>query len=51
MEQDNLIHTVLEKLGMALYLHKKLAEDAKAAKEAVEYFKTVGVLKNDVQSH
>ena len=51
MEQDNLMYTVLENLGTALYLHKKLAEDAEAAKKAVEYFKNVGVLKDDVQSH
>ena len=35
---------ILEKLGAAIYLHKKLAEDAEKAAEAVEYLKEVGVL-------
>ena len=36
---------ILEKLGAALYLHVKQAEDAKKAKEAVEYLQSKGVLK------
>lgn len=36
---------LLVKLGMALYIHKKEAEDAKKAVEAVKYLKEKGVLK------
>lgn len=35
---------ILEKLGAAIYIHKKLAEDAEKAAEAVKYLKEVGVL-------
>lgn len=37
---------ILEKLGAAIYLHKKLAEDAEKAADAVKYLKEVGVLKS-----
>lgn len=36
---------VLVKLGQAIYTHKKLAEEAKKAAEAVKYLKDMGVLK------
>lgn len=41
---DKNAQLILEKLGAALYLHKKLAEDAEKAAEAVKYLKEVGVL-------
>lgn len=36
---------ILVKMGMAMYLHKKLAEDARKAIEAVNYLKEKGALK------
>ena len=33
----------LEKLGMAIYLHYKMAEDAEKAAEAVQYLQENGV--------
>ena len=39
------VRFILEKLGSALYLHKKQAEDAQKAKEAVSYLQSKGVFR------
>lgn len=46
MEYSVPVKEVLEKLGMALYLHKELIKCAQKGKEAVEYFEGHGLLVN-----
>ena len=35
---------VLEKLGAAIYIHRRLMKTAQEASEAVEYFRKLGIL-------
>lgn len=41
----------LEKLGEAIYIHKKNIERAELAKQAVEYLDSKGVFADDLHSH
>lgn len=41
----------LEKLGEAIYIHKKNIERAELAKQAVEYLDSKGVFADDLHPH
>lgn len=45
-----MVKEALEKLGEALYIHRKNIERAELAKQAVEYLAEKGVFADDIQS-